>query len=104
MSLNIAARLFVLAHDAEMLADGYAWVVTDSVGNMFSTLDENPINSMQGVLGVRPYVPIMLHNRTSSSHSLLDFCHGTDNRTQQHLTQQIQIFSICGHMTQHGQL
>ncbi|RLM85320.1 hypothetical protein C2845_PM04G12560 [Panicum miliaceum] len=30
MSLNIAARLFVLAHDAEMLADGYAWVLTDS--------------------------------------------------------------------------
>ncbi|KAG2635163.1 glutamate receptor 2.9-like isoform X4 [Panicum virgatum] len=57
MSPNIAARLFVLAHDAEMLAYGYAWIITDSVGNMFSTLDENIINSMQGVLGVRPYVP-----------------------------------------------
>ncbi|KAG2643579.1 hypothetical protein PVAP13_2KG345002 [Panicum virgatum] len=57
MSPNIAARLFVLAHDAEMLADGYVWIMTDSVGNMFSTLDKNTINSMQGVLGVRPYVP-----------------------------------------------
>ncbi|XP_066396222.1 glutamate receptor 2.8-like [Miscanthus floridulus] len=53
----LQARLFVLAHDAEMLVDGYAWIVTDSVGNMFSTLDGNTIHSMQGVLGVRPYIP-----------------------------------------------
>ncbi|KAL6655540.1 hypothetical protein ACP70R_006366 [Stipagrostis hirtigluma subsp. patula] len=57
MSSDIAARLFALAHDAEMLSDGYAWIVTDSVGNMFSSLDQNTINSMQGVLGVRPYLP-----------------------------------------------
>ncbi|GJN33930.1 hypothetical protein PR202_gb22561 [Eleusine coracana subsp. coracana] len=57
MSSDIAARLFVLAHDAGMLASGYAWIVTDSVGNMFGTLDQTTINSMQGVLGVRPYVP-----------------------------------------------
>jgi ionotropic glutamate receptor len=57
MSSNVAARLFVLAHDAEMLVDGYAWIVTDSVGNMFSTLDGNTIHSMEGVLGVRPYIP-----------------------------------------------
>ncbi|GJM98774.1 hypothetical protein PR202_ga15811 [Eleusine coracana subsp. coracana] len=54
---DIAARLFVLAHDAGMLASGYAWIVTDSVGNMFNTLDQTTINSMHGVLGVRPYVP-----------------------------------------------
>jgi ionotropic glutamate receptor len=57
MSSDIAARLFALAHDAEMLADGYAWIVTDSVGNMFSSFDQNTISSMQGILGVRPYVP-----------------------------------------------
>ncbi|OQU89539.1 hypothetical protein SORBI_3002G209000 [Sorghum bicolor] len=57
MSSDVAARFFVLAHDAEMLVDGYAWIVTDSVGNMFSTLDGNTIHSMQGVLGVRPYIP-----------------------------------------------
>ncbi|CAL5088244.1 unnamed protein product [Urochloa decumbens] len=56
MSPKIAARLFMLAHDAGMLAEGYAWIVTDSVGNVFSTLDQNTISSMQGVLGVRPYV------------------------------------------------
>ncbi|KAL6846530.1 hypothetical protein ACP4OV_023978 [Aristida adscensionis] len=57
MSSYIAARLFMLAHDAGMLADGYVWIVTDSVGNVFNTLDQNTISSMQGVLGVRPYVP-----------------------------------------------
>ncbi|CAN6204521.1 unnamed protein product [Urochloa humidicola] len=57
MSSDIAARLFVLARDAEMLDDGYSWIVTDSVGNMFSTFDQNTVNSMQGVLGVRPYIP-----------------------------------------------
>jgi ionotropic glutamate receptor len=57
MSSDIAARLFFIAHEAEMLVDGYAWIVTDSVGNMFSSLDQNTINSMQGVLGLRPYVP-----------------------------------------------
>lgn len=57
MSSDIATRLFFIAHEAEMLVDGYAWIVTDSVGNMFSSLDQNTINSMQGVLGLRPYVP-----------------------------------------------
>ncbi|XP_039797708.1 glutamate receptor 2.5-like [Panicum virgatum] len=86
MSSDIAARLFVLAHDAEMLADGYAWIVTDSVGNMFSSLDQRTIS-------------LMCHRRTSSSTSLLDLFHGTDNRTLAHQTQQIQMSSNCGLMS-----
>lgn len=50
----IVAPIFILCRDAEMLADGYACILTDSAGNMFSTLDENMIDSLQGVLGVRP--------------------------------------------------
>ncbi|XP_066392487.1 glutamate receptor 2.4-like [Miscanthus floridulus] len=66
MSFDVVARLFALAHDAEMLVDGYAWIVTDSVGNMCSTLDGNTIHAMQNVLGVRPYIPWL--------DKLLNFC------------------------------
>ncbi|XP_012856516.1 PREDICTED: glutamate receptor 2.7-like isoform X1 [Erythranthe guttata] len=54
----LASRIFLKAKEAEMMSDGYVWIVTSGIMNLFYSLD-NPliVKSMQGVLGVKPLVP-----------------------------------------------
>ena len=40
-----------------MMEKGYVWILTDGITNFLSTLDDSAIDSMQGVLGVKPHVP-----------------------------------------------
>ncbi|KAL9273612.1 Glutamate receptor 2.7-like protein [Drosera capensis] len=57
MSANDGSRLFANANKAGMLSEGYAWIVTNGVGNFLDSLDHDTIENMQGVLAVQTYVP-----------------------------------------------
>ncbi|GLT97553.1 hypothetical protein SLE2022_151110 [Rubroshorea leprosula] len=57
MTPSLGSRLFLLAKEAGMISEGYAWIITDGISNMLDSVEENVINSMEGVLGIRPYVP-----------------------------------------------
>jgi glutamate receptor, ionotropic, plant len=54
---DLAIRLFKLAHKLNMMSDEYVWMVTDGVATVLETLNTTEINSMQGIIGFRPYVP-----------------------------------------------
>ncbi|KAK2631556.1 hypothetical protein EUGRSUZ_L02750 [Eucalyptus grandis] len=54
---NLANRLFLKAKEAGMMSKGYAWIVTDGIASLLSSMDSNVINSMQGVIGVKTYLP-----------------------------------------------
>ncbi|KAH0749364.1 hypothetical protein KY290_028596 [Solanum tuberosum] len=54
----LAKRLFLKANKAGMMSDGYAWIITDVLTSLLDSVDTSVIeSSMQGVLGVKPYVP-----------------------------------------------
>ncbi|XP_022730836.1 glutamate receptor 2.7-like [Durio zibethinus] len=57
MTTALASRLFVVANKAGMMNEGFAWLVTDGLSNFLDTRDPMAIDSMKGVIGVRPYVP-----------------------------------------------
>nr|GMD15957.1 glutamate receptor 1.2-like [Ipomoea batatas] len=57
VSAPLAARLFQSAKALGMMAAGYAWVVTDKTMDLFHTLDSEAIESMQGAVGFKSYVP-----------------------------------------------
>lgn len=57
MNAVLGVRLFLLAKRAGMMSDGYAWLVTDSLGNFLNSMDSTVFDSMEGVLGIRPHVP-----------------------------------------------
>ncbi|XP_028807063.1 glutamate receptor 2.9-like [Neltuma alba] len=57
MSTNIGTRLFSIAKQIGMMSKGYVWIVTDGLGNVLDSFDSSVIESMQGVLGVKSYVP-----------------------------------------------
>ncbi|KAF9662668.1 hypothetical protein SADUNF_Sadunf18G0078200 [Salix dunnii] len=54
MSASIGSRLFLLAKDAGMMSEGYAWIVTSA---FLDPVGYEVMDSMQGVLGVKPHIP-----------------------------------------------
>ncbi|PIA28570.1 hypothetical protein AQUCO_06800019v1, partial [Aquilegia coerulea] len=58
MSNTLGSRLFLMAKEMEMMSDGYVWIVTDGIMNPLDSMDDTVIASMQGVLGVKPYIPM----------------------------------------------
>ncbi|CAM8979843.1 unnamed protein product [Rhodiola kirilowii] len=57
MTTSLGSRLFALAHEAEMMCKGYAWIITDGLSNSLDDMHPDGIRSMEGVIGLRPYVP-----------------------------------------------
>ncbi|KAM1527098.1 hypothetical protein ACFX1Z_016643 [Malus domestica] len=59
MSPYLGSRFFSKANDIGMMDEGYVWIMTNGMTNCFTSL--NPyvdIDNMQGVLGLKTYVPI----------------------------------------------
>ncbi|XWS73195.1 hypothetical protein CRYUN_Cryun02cG0105500 [Craigia yunnanensis] len=57
MTTALASRLFVVANKVGMMRKGFAWLVADDLSNFVDTMDPVALDSMKGVIGVRPYVP-----------------------------------------------
>uniref|UniRef100_A0A2C9UX45 Ionotropic glutamate receptor C-terminal domain-containing protein n=1 Tax=Manihot esculenta TaxID=3983 RepID=A0A2C9UX45_MANES len=58
MAATNGARLFSLAKKVGMMGEGYAWLVTQGLSILLDPVDEKVMmDSMLGVLGVRPYIP-----------------------------------------------
>ncbi|KAG5538083.1 hypothetical protein RHGRI_025240 [Rhododendron griersonianum] len=53
----LASRFFTKVKQAEMMNKGYVWIITDGLTSLLDYMDPTIINSMQGVIGVKPYVP-----------------------------------------------
>ncbi|KAL4301790.1 hypothetical protein GQ457_10G003090 [Hibiscus cannabinus] len=53
---TLGLRILAKAEEIGMMSEGYAWIMTDSMTTMWRSFDSLAIDSLQGVLGVRPYV------------------------------------------------
>ncbi|KAK2632915.1 hypothetical protein EUGRSUZ_L00907 [Eucalyptus grandis] len=58
MTAGIGSRFFALARDAGMMSEEFAWIVTDGLSSLLDPFISKSLDSMQGVLGVRPHVPL----------------------------------------------
>lgn len=57
VSSSLASKLFIKAKEAGMMGEGYAWIITSGLMDLFYSLDSHVVDSMQGVLGVKPLIP-----------------------------------------------
>ncbi|GLT81639.1 hypothetical protein SLE2022_000770 [Rubroshorea leprosula] len=58
MTPDLGSRLFDKATEIGMMSEGYVWIITDGMTNVWSLIHHSDhMDSMQGVLGVRSYVP-----------------------------------------------
>ncbi|KAM3762379.1 hypothetical protein ACB098_01G340600 [Castanea mollissima] len=56
MTASLGSKLFALAKNAEMMSEGYAWMVTEGLSSLLDPMSSKVMGSMQGVLGIRPYL------------------------------------------------
>ncbi|KAH6793343.1 hypothetical protein C2S52_003820 [Perilla frutescens var. hirtella] len=54
---GLASRFFKLAKEAEMMNKGYTWIIADVLTSLLDSMDSESIEAMQGVLGVKAYIP-----------------------------------------------
>jgi len=55
---SLGARVFAKAKEIGMVSEGYVWIMTDGLtAEFFSSPNASVTNTMQGALGVKPYVP-----------------------------------------------
>lgn len=54
---DLASHFFQMAKEVGMMTEGYVWVISDPLTSLLSSLDLVTIEAMQGVLGVKAYVP-----------------------------------------------
>ncbi|CAL5424798.1 unnamed protein product [Camellia sinensis] len=66
MSPPLSSRLFLNVKRLGMMGEGHAWIVTAITMNLLHTMDSSSIESMQGGLGFKSYIPgsSELHNFT----------------------------------------
>ncbi|KAK6927704.1 Receptor, ligand binding region [Dillenia turbinata] len=55
---SLGSRLFLKAKEIGMMTQDYVWIMTDGITALLNFVESSAFDSMQGVLGVRPYVPI----------------------------------------------
>lgn len=55
---TLGSRFFTIARQIGRMDDKeMVWIITDSLANLLTAMDDSVLDSKQGVLGVRPYVP-----------------------------------------------
>ncbi|ERN18388.1 hypothetical protein AMTR_s00055p00227100 [Amborella trichopoda] len=57
MSSPLASQLFQQAQEIGMMSKDYAWIISDELASLLSSMDPSAIASMQGVLAVKTYIP-----------------------------------------------
>ncbi|CAN8320950.1 unnamed protein product [Cochlearia groenlandica] len=53
----LASRFFGKAKEIGMMKQGYVWVLTNAITDVLSIMNETEMETMQGVLGVKTYIP-----------------------------------------------
>ncbi|KAK3437321.1 hypothetical protein EUGRSUZ_C01849 [Eucalyptus grandis] len=55
---TLGSRLFAKAKEVGMMNQGYVWIVTNGITDLLSSVDSSVVaSSMQGVLGIKTYIP-----------------------------------------------
>ncbi|XP_008445297.1 glutamate receptor 2.5-like isoform X2 [Cucumis melo] len=57
MAPHHASRLFTKAKEIGMMKRGYVWIITDAIANLLDLIDPSVLEAMQGVVGIKTYVP-----------------------------------------------
>ncbi|KAF8015221.1 hypothetical protein BT93_H0890 [Corymbia citriodora subsp. variegata] len=55
---TLGSRLFAKAKEVGMMSEGYVWILTNGITDLLSSMDSSIVaSSMQGVLGIKTYIP-----------------------------------------------
>lgn len=55
VGLSLGSRIFAKINQLGMMSDEYAWILTDGMTNELNSVNPSVVESMLGVIGVKPY-------------------------------------------------
>ncbi|KAM6598490.1 hypothetical protein CsatA_018099 [Cannabis sativa] len=55
--MSFGANIFTKAEEIGMFKEGYVWIMTNTMTNLIGTMAPSVVYSMNGVLGIKTYVP-----------------------------------------------
>ncbi|XP_022731763.1 glutamate receptor 2.7-like isoform X2 [Durio zibethinus] len=56
MTMPLGSQILAKAKEIGMMSEGYVWIMTDTMTNLWRSIDASAIDSLEGILGVRSYV------------------------------------------------
>ncbi|KAK4427472.1 Glutamate receptor 2.7 [Sesamum alatum] len=54
---SLASRFFKMAKASGMMSEGNTWIIADALTSLLDSVDSETIEAMQGVIGVKAYIP-----------------------------------------------
>ncbi|PIA28575.1 hypothetical protein AQUCO_06800022v1, partial [Aquilegia coerulea] len=54
----LGPRFFPLVKEAGLMTEGNAWIITEGFTNILGSMEDSVQDSMLGVLGIKPYIPL----------------------------------------------
>ncbi|KAI3860908.1 hypothetical protein MKX03_033593 [Papaver bracteatum] len=57
MDTPLGKRVLENAKNIGMMGKGYTWIVTDGIGDYLTSFNSSVLDTMQGVIGIRRYIP-----------------------------------------------
>lgn len=96
MTAFLGSELFRQAAEVGMMSKGFAWIVTDGFSTLLDPTISNVFDSMQGVLGVRPLVPLSKGLKDFKMRWKTRFFNGTDQNGK---NTEISLFGLWAYDT-----
>ncbi|KAI3877031.1 hypothetical protein MKX03_004168 [Papaver bracteatum] len=94
MTTPLGVRVFEKATSIGMMSKGYVWIVTDGLGDYLSSFNSSVLATMQGVIGIRRYVPNSLKLRSFKSRWKKEF-----RKDNPHIKKSLDIYGILAYDT-----
>ncbi|PON65936.1 Ionotropic glutamate receptor [Trema orientale] len=94
LSRDLVSKVVVNAKKLGMMSEGYAWILTATTMNnlLHNSLDSTVVHSMQGVLGLKSYIPPSNELRNLTSRLRRKFY--IENDTNMDVVDQLSVYAI----------
>lgn len=69
LSFPLALHLFETAKRMNMMGEGHVWITTGTFTNLVHTLNASTISNMQGIIGVKSYIPNQRYHYANFYHT-----------------------------------
>nr|DAD45633.1 TPA_asm: hypothetical protein HUJ06_003863 [Nelumbo nucifera] len=57
MTASLGSRFFLQVEENKMMTEGFVWIITDGLSSLIDPMNSTSIDSMDGVLGLKPFIP-----------------------------------------------
>ncbi|KAG9148348.1 hypothetical protein Leryth_012287 [Lithospermum erythrorhizon] len=101
--VTLGSQLVLAAKELGLMSIGYAWLITSRMSNMLNSMDQNSVNILEGIVGIRPH--LFQISSTQNSHVKSDniprghssnIMHLLSNDSLGEFSMSFEVFNVLG--------